>query len=124
MARFASSATTGGGLHLLLFGQKIKLILLEAFLSDITDSSMRHPAEPVGVAPSMVCTAIPCNFLERADYTLCDRGIVPFIVLCIFPKSKAVTVILDTRGIPPSVPQGSNDGPVAGAFEGNFLSLS
>ena len=51
----------------MLITNKLKLILLEALLSEVFNTTVRYLAQSVGVSPSMVSTAVPLNLLIGAS---------------------------------------------------------
>ena len=84
--------------HPLFLANELKRGLLEALLCQVSETTMGHLAQAIGVSASVVCTHVPFHLLERAREPLCDWGLVngPVVFLCIFPQSKPITVATAT----------------------------
>ena len=84
--------------HPLFLANELKRGLLEALLCQVSETTVGHLAQAIGVSASVVCTHVPFHLLERAREPLCDWGLVngPVVFLCIFPQSKPITVATAT----------------------------
>ena len=84
--------------HPLFLADKLKRCLLETLLCQVSQTSMGHFAEAIGVSASMVGTHVPLHLLERTGKPLRDWSLVgpPVVFLCIFAQSKSITVAAAT----------------------------